>query len=97
MLFQVNGKKIERARLALALSQDELAAKAGISDRTVRRLESGEQTTARMVSIESIAGVLGEPAQAFLQGAAGKNQNLFFCSQPLIDLIDDGFCLFSGV
>lgn len=72
MLFQVNGKKIERARLALALSQDELAAKAGISDRTVRRLESGEQTTARMVSIESIAGVLGEPAQAFLQGAAQK-------------------------
>ena len=40
-VFEELGSRLGRARLAAGLSQAELAARAGVSERTVRALESG--------------------------------------------------------
>lgn len=56
-LFRI-GQGVSQRRLLERLTQDSLAAKAGISRRTLARIESGDPGT-RLESLVAVAGVLG--------------------------------------
>lgn len=53
------GDNIGRQRRAVGLTQDALAEVSGISVETIRKLEQNERTTARMATLNRLAGALG--------------------------------------
>jgi transcriptional regulator with XRE-family HTH domain len=66
-LFKVVGPKIATLREALGLSQEELAALAGLHRTAISPLELGKSGT-RVVTVFRIAGVLGVPPVDLLGG-----------------------------
>jgi tetratricopeptide (TPR) repeat protein/transcriptional regulator with XRE-family HTH domain len=62
-------------RQRLGLTQEELAAKAGLGVRTIRKLEAGLVRTPRPVTVRLLAdafGVVGTDREGFCQAAAGE-------------------------
>ncbi|WWT39970.1 helix-turn-helix protein [Microcystis phage Mae-JY09] len=53
------GPRIRAARIAAGLTQEQLAERAGITDRTVRAIEAGTTTPQRRIR-EGLAQVLGD-------------------------------------
>jgi transcriptional regulator with XRE-family HTH domain len=73
----VFGDLLRVSRLRAALTQEELAARAAISVRAVGKLESGETSRPRPVTVRMLAGALGleEPElAAFIAAAYGIRQ-----------------------
>lgn len=53
------GAALREARLALSLTQTELAARAGLAPNHVARLENGEKASPRFTTVARLAAVLG--------------------------------------
>ena len=73
----VFGELLRDSRLRAALSQEELAERAGLSVRAVGKLESGETSRPRPVTVRMLADALGleEPElAAFVAAAYGVGQ-----------------------
>jgi transcriptional regulator with XRE-family HTH domain len=73
----VFGDVLRNSRLRAALTQEELAERAGISVRAVGKLESGETSRPRPVTVRMLAGALrlDEPELAtFIAAAYGIRQ-----------------------
>ncbi|SCL31810.1 Transcriptional regulator, contains XRE-family HTH domain [Micromonospora nigra] len=64
------GEHLARIRRQSTLTQEQLADRAGVSVETVRKLEQGERTSARMSTLKSLAGALGVPTTALMGNAA---------------------------
>ena len=60
--------KVQELRRAAGLSQQTLATKAGLSTRTLARIEDGEDT--KISTLAAIAAVLGVPVGDLLTAAA---------------------------
>jgi transcriptional regulator with XRE-family HTH domain len=73
----VFGDMLRNSRLRAALTQEELAEHAGLSVRAVGKLESGETSRPRQVTVRMLANALGleEPElAAFIAAAYGIRQ-----------------------
>lgn len=57
--YRVKGDVVRRLREARFLSQEELAAKAGVSEATIRRIEDGRTERSHRPTLRSIAEALG--------------------------------------
>ena len=68
----VFGQLLRVTRLRAALTQEELAERAGLSVRAVRKLESGETATPRPTTVRMLAGALGldEPEMSLFTSSA---------------------------
>jgi transcriptional regulator with XRE-family HTH domain len=53
------GERIKRLRHGVVMTQDDLAAAAGVSTDLIRKLEQGRRHTASLVSLYRIARALG--------------------------------------
>lgn len=68
------GQAVAGYRRRLSLTQEELAARAGLSDRTIREIEAGRVVSPRAASVRSLADVFG---------LAGKERDDFIvCADP---------------
>ena len=67
----IDGRQLQRLRRQHSLSQEELAAKAGISQSTVARLERHPCTTCRSRTLARLAATLGQEPTALTP--AGQN------------------------
>jgi len=67
------GAEVRRRRLAIGLSQEELAARAGLHRTYVGSVERGERNLT-LSSILKIARALDAPPAALLQNLAGEGQ-----------------------
>lgn len=65
------GAVLRSRRVELGLTQLELAARAGVSEVTVRILETGRRQSYRPANLRAIAGAVGWPGDAFDRLAAG--------------------------
>lgn len=54
------GQRVKEARVEAGLTQHELAERAGITDRTIRNLESGRSGTPQRRILNGLASVLGD-------------------------------------
>lgn len=61
------GNRIQRARLALGWTQQELAQRSGLSKHTIEMYEQGKRT--RLETIARIGDALGVPVDALMRGA----------------------------
>lgn len=52
------GEVLRRLRVRAGLTQDELAENSGVSERTIRRLETGNRTNPRMTTVQELARAL---------------------------------------
>jgi transcriptional regulator with XRE-family HTH domain len=64
----LDGQRLRQLRRQHDLSQEHLAAKAGISLATVARLERTSRTTCRTRTLARLAAALGEPPAALTPG-----------------------------
>lgn len=62
------GEKLKGERRRAALTQGELAEKAGVGINTVVRIETGEITEPRVSTLRKLAGALGVEARDLLEG-----------------------------
>jgi transcriptional regulator with XRE-family HTH domain len=67
----VDGRTLRQLRRQHRLSQDQLAAKAGISPATVARLEHAPETTCRPRTLARLAAALGQQPAALTPTAPG--------------------------
>jgi DNA-binding XRE family transcriptional regulator len=67
----LDGQRLRQLRREHDLSQEHLAAKAGISLATVARLERTPRTTCRTRTLARLAAALGEPPAALIPGWPG--------------------------
>lgn len=71
-ILQELGKRIKDTRIAISLTQKELAAKAGISEKTMERMEQGENVKIEnLLNVFRVLGILQNleiliPEQEFL-------------------------------
>lgn len=56
--FEAFGEVLRRLRVRAGLTQDELAENSGVSERTIRRLETGNRTNPRMTTVQELAKAL---------------------------------------
>ncbi|MEV6998906.1 helix-turn-helix domain-containing protein [Streptomyces sp. NPDC093982] len=56
--FEAFGEVLRRLRVRAGLTQDELAENSGVSERTIRRLETGNRTNPRMTTVQELARAL---------------------------------------
>lgn len=63
------GDNIARHRRVRGMTQEALAERAGVSIETIRKLEQGERTSARMTTLNRIARALSVPTSALLGSA----------------------------
>lgn len=68
--MEIDSEKLRMARLAVPLTQRELAAKAGVTATTIVRLEAGHP--ARISTVRKLAKALKTPASAILR--SGKEE-----------------------
>lgn len=64
------GDQIARIRRALPITQEQLAERADISVETIRELEQGERTSARMATLNAIARALGTSTSSLIGDAS---------------------------
>ncbi|MGW1954211.1 helix-turn-helix domain-containing protein [Streptomyces sp. NPDC001920] len=76
------GEVLRRLRARAGLTQDELAERSGVSERTIRRLESGKRTNPRMTTVQELARALPlrpeereELLRAAVPGEVGSGQS----------------------
>ncbi|MFJ4964408.1 helix-turn-helix domain-containing protein [Streptomyces sp. NPDC088729] len=79
------GKKVKQARKLSGLTQKELAAHSGVSLSTIRKLEQGERTGARMETLRSLAQALRLPTMALVEkpGEAGPTSGTHEAWSPV--------------
>jgi len=58
MSAEINGRRLRELRVARALSQEDLAARAGVAASTIVNLEQGKRG-AQYVTLRKLAGALG--------------------------------------
>ncbi|MEQ1579176.1 MAG: helix-turn-helix transcriptional regulator [Steroidobacteraceae bacterium] len=67
------GEELRERRLAKGLTQDALAAKAGLHRNFIGMLERGERNVT-VLALEAIAGVLKQPVSELLLGAEKRKK-----------------------
>ena len=67
--MKVDGKKLKAARYERFLERSELAEKAGVTRRTIDRLEAGEEGGHRLSTIRKVAEALEvDPRELLVEG-----------------------------
>ncbi len=87
MIYKDIGKKIQKAREDSGLSQEELAARLGVSQAALSNYELGKRRL-YLANIQHIADVLKKPLNYFLDGPPGRADTREQQSpDPIIDKI----------
>jgi transcriptional regulator with XRE-family HTH domain len=87
------GERIKRLRMAALMTQDDLAAAAGVSTDLIRKLEQGQRHTASIGSLHRIARALGVDIAALLGparrvSASGPDQGLIYAIRDALTSVD---------
>lgn len=96
------GERIRRLRKAALMTQDDLAAAAGVSTDLIRELEQGRRHTASIGSLSRIARALGVDIAALLGSArsaysAGHDQGRILAIRDALTSVDDILGELNGV
>jgi transcriptional regulator with XRE-family HTH domain len=67
------GKRIEAKRLALGLSQNQLAKRAGLNHPTLHKIEAGQRTNPSITTVMKIARALGTSVEALVSGEPAES------------------------